>query len=100
MPGCRQQLLQHNRVGRRLIGDHLDGSDLGRADGPLEEPAGCPDVAPPGDEHVDDLAELVDRTIDVAPLAADLDIGLTYRSTPSSPEVADRPQFQGDEDST
>jgi hypothetical protein len=29
-----------------------------------------------GDEHVDDLAELVDRTVDVAPLPGDLDVGV------------------------
>jgi len=78
MPGRRQQLLQHDRVGGRLIGDHLDGSALGRADGPLEELAGRPDVAPPGDEHVDDLAKLVDRPVHLAPAAGDLHIGLVH----------------------
>jgi hypothetical protein len=29
-----------------------------------------------GDEHVDDLAELVDRAVHVAPLSADPDVGL------------------------
>jgi hypothetical protein len=29
-----------------------------------------------GDEHVDDLAELVDRAVDVAPPAGDLHVGL------------------------
>ena len=76
MPGRRQQLVQYNRVGRRLIGDHLDGSDLGRADGPLQEPVGGRGISPSGDEHVDDLAELVDRAEDVAPPAGDLHLGL------------------------
>ena len=41
-----------------------------------EEPAGGRGISPSGDEHVDDLAELVDRAVDVAPLAGDLHIGL------------------------
>ena len=42
-------------------------------------------VAPWGDEHVDDLAELVDRAVDVAPPAGDLHIGLI-----DPPTVPDR----------
>jgi hypothetical protein len=34
------------------------------------------DVALPGDEHVNDLAELVDRPVHIPPLAGDLHIGL------------------------
>jgi hypothetical protein len=94
MPRRRQQLVHHDRVGRRLIGHHLDGSDPGRADGPLEEPAGRPDVAPPGDEHVNDLAELVDRPVHVAPLAGDLHIGLVDLPAISN-TVAARPSSLG-----
>jgi hypothetical protein len=42
----------------------------------LEEPPGRPRVTPWGDEDVDDLPELIDRPIDIAPLAGDLHIGL------------------------
>jgi hypothetical protein len=84
MPGRRQQLLQHDRGGRRLIGDHLDGSDLGRADGLLEESAGPSDVARWGDEHVDDLAKLVDRPVHVASLAIVTWSTSTPRSVSSS----------------
>jgi hypothetical protein len=52
------------------------GGTLGRANGLLEEPTGGRCVAPPGDEHVDDLAELVDGAVHVPPLAGDLDVGL------------------------
>jgi hypothetical protein len=45
-PRRRQQLVQHDRVGRRLIGDHLDGSDLGRARWPVQRTGGRPHVAP------------------------------------------------------
>ena len=51
---------------------------------PLEEPAGSGRIAPWGDEHVDDLAELVDRTVDVPPVASHLDLGLV-----DLPTVAD-----------
>jgi hypothetical protein len=51
----------------------------------LEEPTGRCRIAPRGHEHVDDLPELVDCPIDVAPLARDLDIGLI-----DLPAVADR----------
>jgi hypothetical protein len=82
--------------GRRLVGDHLDGSDLGRADGLFEEPAGCPDVVPWGDEHVDDLVELVDRPVHVAPLAGDLHIGLV--DPPTVPDhAAARPSSLGEQ---
>jgi hypothetical protein len=63
-------------VHRRVVGDDLDRADLGRADGLLEEPSGCLEVAVRGDDHLEDLAELVSRTIDVAPLARDLHVGL------------------------
>jgi hypothetical protein len=51
----------------------------------LEEPASSLQVAALGDEHVDDLAELVDRPIDVAPGAAHLHVGLVHE-----PAVPDR----------
>jgi hypothetical protein len=61
---CRwQQPLQHQRIHRRPVGDDLGGPDLGRADGPLEEPVGGRGISPSGDEHVDDLPELVDRSV-------------------------------------
>ena len=72
----------------------LDGSALGRADGLLEEPAGRPDIASRGDEHVDDLAELVDRPVYAAPLAGDLHIGLV--DPPTIPDrMAARPSSLG-----
>jgi hypothetical protein len=40
--------------------------------------AGCLGVALWGDEHVDDLAELVDRAVDVAPPTGDLHVGLVH----------------------
>jgi len=85
MPCRRQQFPQHGRVDRRLIGGDLDGRDLGRADGLVEEPTGGLGVSARGDEHVDDLAELVDRAADIAPAPGHLDIGLIHL-----PAAADR----------
>ena len=78
MPCRGQQLLQHRRVHRRLIGDDLNRRDLGRADGPLEEAAGSPPVTLDGEEDIDDLAELVDGAVDIAPPASDLHIRLIH----------------------
>jgi hypothetical protein len=39
-PRCRQQLLEHHRVRGRLVGRHLNGGHLGRADRLLQEPTG------------------------------------------------------------
>jgi len=54
------------------VGEHARG----RGDGPLEAPSGCGGVATRGHEHVEDLAGLVDRAVDVAPLAGDLAVDL------------------------
>ena len=43
-----------------------------------ENRRGCGGVATWGDEHVDDLSELVDRSVDVAPLSSHLHIGLVH----------------------
>jgi hypothetical protein len=67
VPGRRQQLVEHDRVGRCLVGYHLDGRHVRGADGPLKEAPSGRRVALWGDEYVDDLAELVDRTVDIAP---------------------------------
>src|SRR5829696_10034241 len=79
MPCKWQQLLQYRWVHRRPIGGDLGGPDLGRADGPLKEPPGSRGISPSGDEHVDDLPELVDRAVDVAPLPGDLHVRLVHR---------------------
>ena len=71
----RKQLLDHVRQSRRPVGD-----DLGRVtvDGQRsgEEPPRGGDVPTLRHIHVDDLAVLVDRPVDVGPDPGDLDIGL------------------------
>ena len=50
-----------------------------------EEPACCSVIAAEGDEHVDDLAVLINRSVDVAPASGDLHVRLVH-----IPAVADR----------
>jgi hypothetical protein len=76
MPRRWQQLLQHHRIRRCLVGYDFAGSGPGRAERLLEEPMGGLGVPARGDKHVDDLPELVDRSVHVAPSAGDLHIGL------------------------
>jgi hypothetical protein len=64
--------------GRRLIGGHLNGHHVGRADGSLKEPTSSLRVAPTGHEHFDHLPELVDRAVHLPPLAGDLHLGLVH----------------------
>ena len=76
VPGRWEQLLQHQRIGPRPIGHDLRRRDLDGADSSLEEAARRPRVATRGHVHVDDLAELIDRSVDVLPPASDLHIRL------------------------
>jgi hypothetical protein len=78
MPRRWQPLLQHRRIHRRLISCDLDRIDLGCANRPLEEPVGGRGVSLPGDEDVDDLAELVNRPVHIPPLPGDLHLGLVH----------------------
>src|SRR4051812_33203769 len=56
-----------------------------RAERHAEEPSCCSEIAPRGDEHIDDLTVLIDRSVDVSPFAGDLHVGLV-----DEPPVADR----------
>jgi hypothetical protein len=78
VPGRGQQLLSAPGYTGAWSVTTLDRGDLGRAHHLLEEPVGGFGVPPRGDEHVDDLTELVDRAIDIASLAGDLHIGLVH----------------------
>jgi hypothetical protein len=78
MPGRREQLAQRGRGGRRLVGDDLHGRDLGGADGLLQAAAGGLGVALWGDAHVDDLPDLINGAVDIAPPTGDLHVGLVH----------------------
>ena len=90
MPRRRDQLVEHGRVDRGGVGDHLARCHLQHRQGPLEEPVGAIGVAARGDEHVDDLPALVDGPVDIPPDTVDLDIRLIHeppitRRTTSEP---------------
>jgi hypothetical protein len=78
MPGRGQRLIEDSRVGRCLVGDDLHRRHTGRDPRPLKEPPGRLGVPPGRRVHVDDLPELVDRTVEVHPPAGDLDVGLVH----------------------
>ena len=41
-------------------------------------PGSSSDVTPLGDEHVNDLAELIDRPVHIPPLPSNLQVGLVH----------------------
>ena len=69
---------------RGPIGHDLDRFTMG-SECPGEEPSCCSEIASRGDEHVDDLTELINCPVDVTPRARDLHIGLV-----DIPTVIDR----------
>ena len=73
--GGGQQLVEHPRVGGGPVGGHFRRRG-GAGQRPGEEPPGRLLVPFRRQQHVDDLAELVDRPVQVPPPAGDLHIGL------------------------
>ncbi len=90
VPRRRQQLVEHGGVGRCLVGDHLRGRNRRGVDGAFEEPSRRRHIPPWRDEHVDDLPELVDGAVDVAPPAGDPHVGFVHLPAGADP-VAARP---------
>jgi hypothetical protein len=72
MTGGGQQLIEHPQIGRRLVGRHLRRTG-GALKHPGEEPVRGQQITLVGGEDVDDLAELVDRPVQVDPPAGNLD---------------------------
>jgi hypothetical protein len=77
IPGGGQQLVRYSWIDGCAV-----GGDLGRLWGLTEragdEPAGDRQIPLLGDQHVDDLAELVDRPVPADPPSRDLDGGLIH----------------------
>jgi hypothetical protein len=87
--GVGEQLLDHAEQRRGLVRHHLNGSVM-VPQRYLEESSGGRQVPPAGQVHVDDLAGLVDRPVQVTPDTGDLDVGLVHE--PAIPNgVATRP---------
>ena len=70
------ELVQDPDVARSLVGDDLEGRTLCRGEDPEKEPTSGAAVALGREQHVDHLAELVDRPVQVAPRPADLEVRL------------------------
>jgi hypothetical protein len=87
------ELIQDSRIGRGAVGGDL-GRDRARAQRPGEEPPGGRQVTPDGEQHVDDLAVLVDGPVQVRPPPGNLDVGLVgeppiTRCMPAEPRRLD-----------
>jgi hypothetical protein len=75
VPSTRGVLVHDTRIDRRPVGGDLDGSGTeGQRAG--EERPRSRAIATLGHDHIDHLAMLVDRTVEVGPAAGDLDVGL------------------------
>jgi hypothetical protein len=86
---CRwEQRLQHTRVDRALSAVTSVAATLVSPIAYLEAPAGCPHVTTWADEHVDDLAEPVGRTLGGAPPSSDLHAGLVHAPAVPNPMAA------------
>ena len=80
MTGRRRQLIEHPRVGGRAISGDLDrGRPVVKGAG--EESASGGQIPLLGDHDVNDLAELVDRSVQIDPPAADLDVRFVDKPT-------------------
>src|ERR1700730_4246565 len=80
----RYEPIDHGAYRRGPGGHDLDRNAMS-AKRRREEPSRSPNIAAGRDVDVDDLAVLIDRTVDVPPPARDLHIGLI-----DEPAVADR----------
>jgi hypothetical protein len=69
------QLIEDPRISRCPVGGDL-GWDRACAQRAGEEPPGRSQVTPLGQHHVDDLAVLLNRPVQIRPTAGDLDVGL------------------------
>jgi hypothetical protein len=83
------QLAGDPRVDGRAVGRDL-GRDCAPAQRPGEEAPGGRQVTPHGQQDVNDLAMLIDRPVEIGPLAGDLQVGLiderpVARSVPARP---------------
>ncbi len=65
VPGRRCQVVELGRVNRCAVGDYLGRDHLERTESRGEESAGRRGIAVGGEPHVDDLAVLVDRPVEV-----------------------------------
>lgn len=75
MTGDGHQLIEHPRVGSRAVGGDLSRRRPVLKGAGEESPGGC-QVSLLGDQHVDDLPESVDCSVQINPPSGDLGVGL------------------------
>ena len=73
--GVRDQLVQDPRVDRGPVRRHLHWDGAG-AQRPGEELPRSAQITPGAEQDVDDLTVLVDRPVQIPPVAGDLQVGL------------------------
>jgi hypothetical protein len=88
------QFLDHHAERRRSIGHDLDRIAMSSECG-LEEPTCGFRVAFRWHVHVDDLAVLIDRAVDVSPEPSDLDVCLIHEPTVSTEWRHGAPHLRG-----
>jgi hypothetical protein len=86
----RDELINHGEERPRPIGHHRSRYAV-MIERKNKDPASGSQVAARGDTHIDDLAVLVDRAVDLAPPARDLQVGLIH-VPPVTDRVATRPR--------
>jgi hypothetical protein len=87
------QPVKHPRVHTRAVGRDLD-RDRARAQRPDEETPHSRQITPRRQQNIYDLAMLIDRPVDIGPLAGDLQVGLideppVTQSMPARPRSLD-----------
>jgi hypothetical protein len=76
VPCGREQLVEHGRVDRGGVGDHLGRCHRQHGQRSPEEPASGVRVPADRNQHVDDLPVLVDGPVHVPPDTVDLHVRL------------------------
>jgi hypothetical protein len=67
-----------------LVADHHGRADAAPRDRLIKEGAGTLEVSALAEQHIDDLASLVDRAIQIRPPAGDPDVGLIDPPPPAA----------------
>ena len=78
VPRTQSQFIENVRVDRCLVGGDLHRYDIGGGQRPGKETPSPTSISPLGHIHVDDLPELVDRQVYVAPPTGHLDVSLIH----------------------
>src|SRR5581483_3382930 len=81
VPSTRSEPIENMWVHRCIVGGDLHRDDLRGSQRPGEEAPSRATISPRGHIHLDDLLELVDRPVDIAPPTGHLDVRLVHPPT-------------------